>query len=113
MQAGKRTTLRVSLHMLFSSFSFDNFLSFFFEVCFCLVFPARLLFVPVHVVKRKGRLKPTTTARNPLRELSGCKKKPSAGSGLASISFSRAMICAGRRSQDRLVDLCFQRRWIV
>ena len=32
--------------------------------------------MPVHVVKRKGRLKPTTTARNPLRELSGCKKNP-------------------------------------
>src|SRR5260370_8652555 len=32
--------------------------------------------MPVHVVKRKGRLKSTTTARNPLRELSGCKKKP-------------------------------------
>src|SRR5260370_8124402 len=85
MQAGKRTTLRVSLHMLFSSFSFDNFLSFFFEVCFCLVFPARLLFVPVHVVKRKGRLKPTTTARNPLRELSGCKKtSPDEGQSLLS-----------------------------
>jgi hypothetical protein len=28
-----------------------------------LVFPARLLFVPVHVLKRKGRLKPATTAQ--------------------------------------------------
>jgi hypothetical protein len=34
-----------------------------FEVWFLLVFPARLLFVPVHSVKRKGRLKPATTAR--------------------------------------------------
>ena len=39
-----------------------------------LVFPACLLFVPVHVVKREGRLKPTTTARNILKKLSGCKK---------------------------------------
>jgi hypothetical protein len=28
-----------------------------------LVFPARLLFVPVHVLKRKGRLKPATPAQ--------------------------------------------------
>ncbi|PYK56202.1 MAG: hypothetical protein DME48_02095 [Verrucomicrobia bacterium] len=32
-----------------------------------LVFFRRVLFVPVHVVKRKARLKPTTTARNSLR----------------------------------------------
>jgi RNA polymerase sigma factor (TIGR02999 family) len=38
-----------------------------------LVFPACLLFVPVHVVKRKGRLKPTTTARDSLKKPSGCK----------------------------------------
>jgi hypothetical protein len=28
-----------------------------------LVFPARLLFMPVHALKRKGRLKPATTAQ--------------------------------------------------
>jgi len=28
------------------------------------LFPAYLFFLPVHVVKREGRLKPTTTAQN-------------------------------------------------
>ncbi|OLA97304.1 MAG: hypothetical protein AUH19_04615 [Verrucomicrobia bacterium 13_2_20CM_55_10] len=34
-----------------------------FEVCFLFWFFRRLLFVPVHVVKRKARLKPATTAQ--------------------------------------------------
>src|SRR5436190_24334795 len=36
---------------------------FLFEVCFLFWFCRPLLFMPVHVLKRKGRLKPATTAQ--------------------------------------------------
>jgi hypothetical protein len=36
---------------------------FFLGLVSVLVFPACLLFVPVHVLKRKGRLKPATTSQ--------------------------------------------------
>jgi hypothetical protein len=49
-----------------------------FKVCFLfLVFRARLLFVPVHELKRKGRLKPTTTGTAFFDRLRQCCKKPS------------------------------------
>jgi hypothetical protein len=42
-----------------------------------LVFPARLLFVPVHVRKRGARLKPATTAEVFLISFWPCCKNPS------------------------------------
>jgi hypothetical protein len=39
-----------------------------------LVISGVFIFLPVHVVKREGRRKPTITARNILKKLSGCKK---------------------------------------
>jgi hypothetical protein len=59
---------------------------------FCFGFSRRLLFVPVHVVKRKGRLKPATTARDTLKKSSGCKKTSTVLEFAASISLCNAAV---------------------
>jgi cell division protein YceG involved in septum cleavage len=46
----------------------------FFRLCLCFGYFRRIHFLPVHMVKREDRLKPTMTARDILKKLSGCKK---------------------------------------
>src|SRR6266480_4327771 len=45
----------------------------FFLFAFCFGFSGVFVVMPVHVVKRKGRLKPTTIARDTSKKVSGCK----------------------------------------
>ena len=51
---------RLVIELVTDCFVFIGF--FLFKVCFLFWFFRRLLFVPVHLVKRKARLKPATTA---------------------------------------------------
>jgi hypothetical protein len=59
---------------------------FLFEVCFLFWFFRRLLFVPVHLVKRKARLKPATTARSFFDRFRASSKNPPAVLEFAALS---------------------------
>ncbi len=81
----------------------------FFLFAFCFGFSGVFVVMPVHVVKRKGRLKPTTIARDTSKKVSGCKNPSTvvefaASSSLydeAPIHATRGHSIAGRLEQRR------------
>jgi len=69
---------------------------FLFEVWFLFGFSGPLLFVPVHVVMRKGRLKPATTAEFFLIASGLCAKNPLLEFALSSAPYDNSAIYATR-----------------